>query len=113
MERSIFEPANVFRFPQSVEYSTEGVVSKRVIDNPAGSVTLFAFDKGQRLSTHSAPYDALVQVVEGGAEITINDVPHHLVAGECIIMPAQVPHAVNAVSQFKMILTMIKGSRQD
>ncbi len=109
MEKSIFEPANVFRFPQSVEYSAEGIVSKRVIDRPTGTVTLFAFDKGQRLSTHSAPYDAMVQVLEGETEIVINENPYHLAAGDSIIMPAQVPHAVNAIEKFKMILTMIKG----
>ncbi len=109
MEKSIFQHSNKFRFPESVEYSTEGIVSKRVIDRPAGTVTLFAFDKGQRLSTHSAPYDAMVQVIEGNAEIVINDISHLLAAGETVIMPAQVPHAVNATEKFKMILTMIKG----
>jgi quercetin dioxygenase-like cupin family protein len=109
MEKSIFGHSNKFRFPESIEYSKEGIVSKRVIDRPAGTVTLFAFDKGQRLSTHSAPFDAMVQVVEGEAEIIINEVPFHLSQGETIIMPAQVPHGVNAAEKFKMILTMIKG----
>ncbi len=109
MEKSIFEHSNKFRFTQSVEYSTEGIVSKRVVDRPAGTVTLFAFDEGQRLSTHSAPFDAMVQVIEGDAEIIINEVPFHLTEGETIIMPSQVPHAVNAIRKFKMILTMIKG----
>jgi quercetin dioxygenase-like cupin family protein len=109
MEKSIFSHSNVFRFEGSVEYSNEGIVSKRVIDRPAGTVTLFAFDKGQRLSTHSAPFDAMVQVVEGNAEIVINEAPFHLGAGETIIMPAGIPHAVNATEKFKMVLTMIKG----
>lgn len=109
MERSIFEHSNVFRFSENVEYSADGIISKRVIDRPAGTVTLFSFDKGQRLSTHSAPYDAMVQVVEGKAEIVINEQPFTLGTGDSIIMPAGIPHAVNAVERFKMILTMIKG----
>ena len=109
MERSIFEHSNVFRFSENVEYSADGIISKRVIDRPAGTVTLFSFDKGQRLSTHSAPYDAMVQVVEGKAEIVINERPFTLATGDNIIMPAGIPHAVNAVERFKMILTMIKG----
>jgi quercetin dioxygenase-like cupin family protein len=109
MEKSMFEPANVFRFNEKVEYSAEGIVSKRVIDRPVGNVTLFAFDKGQRLSEHSAPFDAMVQVMEGEAEIVIDKVPYGLTAGECIIMPANITHAVNAVKKFKMVLTMIRG----
>lgn len=109
MEKSIFEHSNVFRFPEKVDYSSEGIISKRVIDRMAGTVTLFSFDKGQRLSTHSAPFDALVQVVEGEAEIVINEVSFTLGAGDAIIMPAGIPHGVNAVAKFKMILTMIKG----
>jgi quercetin dioxygenase-like cupin family protein len=109
MEKSIFEHSNVFRFPEKVDYSSEGIISKRVIDRPVGTVTLFSFDKGQRLSTHSAPYDAMAQVIEGSAEIVINEIPFHLVQGEAIIMPAGIPHAVNAVEKFKMVLTMIKG----
>jgi quercetin dioxygenase-like cupin family protein len=109
MEKSIFEHSNVFRFPEKVEYSPEGIVSKRVIDRPVGTVTLFAFDKDQRLSTHSAPYDAMIQVVEGRAEIVIDGKPFELESGETIIMPAGIPHAVNATDKFKMVLTMIKG----
>jgi quercetin dioxygenase-like cupin family protein len=109
MEKNIFEPGTKFRFPESVEYSTDGIVSKRVMDRLAGTVTLFAFDKGQRLSTHSAPFDAMVQVVEGLAEIVIDNTPHHLSSGDTIVMPAGIPHAVNATERFKMVLTMIKG----
>lgn len=109
MEKSIFDPGTRFRFPESVEYSTDGIVSKRVIDRPSGSVTLFAFDKGQRLSTHSAPFDAMVQVVEGQAEIVIDNNPNRLGTGDTIVMPAGIPHAVNATEKFKMVLTMIKG----
>ncbi len=109
MEKSIFEHSNVFRFPEKVDFSSEGIISKRVIDRPAGTVTLFSFDKGQRLSTHSAPYDAMVQVVEGKSEIVINDVPFTLATGDTIIMPAGIPHSVFATEKFKMVLTMIKG----
>jgi quercetin dioxygenase-like cupin family protein len=109
MEKSIFEPGTMFRFAEKVDYSADGIVSKRVIDRPVGNVTLFAFDKGQRLSEHSAPFDAMVQVIEGNAEIVIAGIPHDLQSGETIIMPANVPHAVNATEKFKMVLTMIKG----
>ncbi|MCX6284956.1 MAG: cupin domain-containing protein [Bacteroidetes bacterium] len=107
--KNIFEPGTKFRFPESVEYSTDGIVSKRVIDRPVGTVTLFAFDKGQRLSTHSAPFDAMAEVIEGRAEIVIDNTSHQLEAGDTIVMPAGIPHAVNATERFKMILTMIKG----
>jgi len=109
MSTSIFQPGNKFRFPDSVDYSTDGIVSKRVIDRPVGTVTLFAFDKGQRLSTHSAPFDAMAEVVEGEAEIVIDNTPHKLSTGDTIVMPAGIPHAVNATEKFKMVLTMIKG----
>jgi quercetin dioxygenase-like cupin family protein len=92
-----------------VEYSEEGIVSKRVLDKPTGTVTLFAFDKDQRLSTHSAPFDALVQVIDGSARITIAENPYDLKAGDTIIMPAGIPHAVYATEKFKMVLTMIKS----
>lgn len=109
MTKQLFEPANVFRFNESVDYSVDGIISKRVLDRPVGTVTLFSFDKGQRLSTHSAPFDAMVQVIEGEAEIIINEEKFSLSTGDNIIMPAGIPHAVNATEKFKMILTMIKG----
>ncbi|MGC8865237.1 MAG: cupin domain-containing protein [Bacteroidales bacterium] len=109
METKTIEASVAFEWNLCVEYSSNGIISKRVIDRPTGNVTLFAFDKGQRLSEHSAPYDALVQVTEGEAKIVIGGQPHYLKAGQCIIMPANVPHAVNALKNFKMVLTMIKG----
>jgi quercetin dioxygenase-like cupin family protein len=109
MEKSIFEHSNVFRFSDQVEYSSGGIISKQVINRQVGTVTLFSFDQGQRLSTHSAPYDAMLQVIEGKAEIIINDIQFILTTGETIIMPAGIPHAVNATEKFKMVLTMIKG----
>lgn len=109
MEKNSFEPGKKFRFADSADYSTDGIVSKRILDRPVGNITLFAFDKGQRLSEHSAPFDAVVQVIDGSAEIIINGNPFNLVSGDTIIMPANIPHAVNATERFKMVLTMIKG----
>jgi quercetin dioxygenase-like cupin family protein len=109
MEKKSFEPGNKFRFAEITDYSPAGIVSTRILDRPVGNITLFAFDKSQRLSEHSAPFDAMVQVIEGTAEIIINKVLFSLAEGDSIIMPANVPHAVNATERFKMILTMIKG----
>jgi len=95
-----------------VDYSDQAIVSKRIIDKPTGTVTLFAFDAGQRLSTHQAPYDALVQVVEGAAHVTIHERSMTMCAGQIVLMPANVPHAVAAEQRFKMLLTMIReGTR--
>lgn len=97
-----------FSFVDAVAYSTDGIVSKKIIQKPSGSISLFAFDKGQELSEHSAPFDALLQVLEGNSEILIDGKPFHLIAGESIILPANIPHAVKATTPFKMLLTMIK-----
>lgn len=104
-----FEKGTVLNLAQLVDYSSEGVVSKQVLKNEAGNITLFSFDKGQGLSAHTAPFDAMVQVLDGEVEIKINDVPHLLKQGESIIMPANITHALFAVEKFKMLLTMIKG----
>lgn len=101
--------SQIINFTKDIEYATDGIVSKRILEKTTGNVSLFAFDMGQRLSEHSAPFDAMVQVLEGRAEITINKEPHNLKAGESIIMPANIPHAVHATGRFKMLLTMIKG----
>jgi len=98
----------VFNFSQKASYSSDGIVSKKIIQKPVGNVTLFAFDKGQELSEHSAPFDALIQVLEGTAQIIIDKKPYEVVAGKSIIMPANILHAVKAISKFKMLLTMIK-----
>jgi quercetin dioxygenase-like cupin family protein len=108
METPLFSHSQIMNFNDKVDYSEEGIVSKRVIQKEKGNITLFAFDKGQKLSEHSAPFDAMVQVLEGQAEIQINRVPYILSSGQSIIMPANIPHAVNAVEKFKMLLTMIK-----
>jgi len=108
MDTPLFSHSQVMNFNDKVDYSPEGIVSKRVIQKDKGNVTLFAFDKGQQLSEHSAPFDAMIQVLEGKAEILINRVPFEVTAGQAIIMPANIPHAVNATERFKMLLTMIK-----
>ena len=108
METQGFEKGKTMNFNQLVEYSDNGIVSKRILEKKTGNVSLFSFDAGQKLSEHSAPFDALAQVIDGEAEIVINQEPHIVKAGESIIMPANIPHAVNAVSKFKMLLTMIK-----
>ncbi len=108
MGQNGFETAKVFSFTQEVEYSNNGIISKRVLDKKIGNITLFSFDKEQRLSEHTAPFDAVIQVIDGKAEVLIDRKPHILQAGDSIIMPANIPHAVNAIEKFKMILTMIK-----
>ena len=92
-----------------VTYQADAIVSRTVIDKDAGTVTLFAFDEGQRLSEHKAPYDALVQVLDGETEITIAGEAMTAKAGEMVIMPANVPHAVRATAKFKMMLVMIRS----
>jgi len=92
-----------------VSYQTGAVVSRTVIDKKTGTCTLFAFDAGQGLSEHTAPFDALVYLLDGEAEITISGTPFHLKNGDAIIMPADKPHALRAVKQFKMMLVMIKN----
>ncbi|MCD6311603.1 MAG: cupin domain-containing protein [Elusimicrobia bacterium] len=95
-----------------VKYQEGAVVSRAVINKTAGSVTVFAFDKGEKLSTHQAPYDALLQVIEGKCLVTINDEEHELSAPGVIIMPANQPHSVYAGERFKMVLVMIKEKQQ-
>lgn len=92
-----------------VEYQNGSVVSKTIIDKKTGTVTLFSFDKGQGLSEHTAPFDAMVYVIDGDVEITINKKPYRLVKGQTIIMPANEPHALKAIEKFKMMLIMIKS----
>ncbi len=91
-----------------VEYQKGSVVSRTVIKKDVGTVTLFSFDKDQGLSEHSAPFDALVNVIDGRAEITIGGEPHMVSEGEMVIMPADIPHALRAIEPFKMMLVMIR-----
>lgn len=92
-----------------IDYQEGSIVSRVILKSDAGNVTMFAFDKGQELSEHSAPFDALVQVLDGETEIRISGKPFVLKSGQAIIMPANDPHAVLAVKKFKMLLTMVKA----
>jgi len=108
MEKKEFEKDKVFRFDNEVEYSDGAIVSKNVLKRDTGNISLFAFDRGEGLSEHTAPFDALVQVVDGKAEITVGGKKHLLEKGDSIIMPANIPHALRALEKYKMVLTMIK-----
>jgi quercetin dioxygenase-like cupin family protein len=92
-----------------VEYQEGAVVSRTLVKKEQGTVTLFAFDKGEGLSEHTAPFDALVQILEGEAEITISGKPIRAGAGQLVIMPADEPHALQAVEPFKMMLIMVRA----
>ncbi len=104
------EKAKVFKFEDGITYQENGIVSTRIHENKNGGITIFAFDQGQRLSEHTAPFDAVVTVLENTGEIVIGGTPHLLKAGESIIMPANITHAVNAIQKFKMMLIMIRGN---
>ena len=101
--------AKVLDMAGLVEYQAGSVVSRAIIQQKTGTVTLFAFDEGQGLSEHTAPFDALVCLLDGQAEIVISGASHFLKQGEMIIMPAHEPHALKAVKPFKMMLVMIRG----
>ncbi len=101
--------ARPFTYTELVDYQEGSIVSRTIIDKPAGTITLFAFDKGQNLSEHTAPYDALVEVIEGTGTITIEGKVYEVTTGQQIIMPAGKPHAVDARERFKMVLVMIRG----
>jgi len=94
---------------QLVDYADDSIISKTIIDKPVGTLTLFAFDEGQGLSEHTAPYDAVVQVLDGRALLTIGGKQIAVSVGQLIIMPANVPHAVAAEGKFKMLLIMIRA----
>ncbi len=109
MQNNEFEKARVFSFNDSIEYSDGGIVSKTVLKKETGNISLFSFAKGEALSEHTAPFDAMIQVVDGKGEIIIGGKSFYLEAGQSIIMPADIPHAVKAVEKFKMVLTMIRS----
>ena len=102
-------PQGVVKLAELVAYQEGAVVSRTIVKNSAGTVTAFAFDADQALSEHTAAFDALVQVLEGDVDVVVGGTAHRLTEGDAILMPANVPHAVNAVRQFKMLLTMLKG----
>lgn len=109
MESNEFEKAKVFSFNDSVEYASGGILSKTVLKKETGNISLFSFAKGEALSEHTAPFDAMIQVVDGKGEIIIGGKPYIVEAGQTIIMPANIPHAVKAPEKFKMVLTMIRS----
>ncbi len=94
---------------ESIAYAEKSVVSKTILKKSTGNITLFAFDKGEGLAEHTTPHEALVQILDGKGEISIGGNPHHLQTGQCIVLPANIPHSVKASEKFKMMLTMIKG----
>ncbi len=105
----LFEKGAILNMAEMIEYSAGGVISKQVLKNGAGNITLFSFDRGQGLSEHTAPFDAMVEILDGEAEISIDGKPLILTTGQSVIMPAGISHALYASKQFKMLLTMIKG----
>ena len=104
-----FKKGKTFSYQESITYAEKAVVSKHILKKETGNISLFAFDKGEGLSEHTAPFDALVYIVDGTADIQIDGVSNILKAGDNIIMPAHIPHALKAVEQFKMVLTMLKS----
>ena len=109
MDINEFKKGQAFKFEEEVDYSSGSIISKNVLKNPAGNVSLFSFDKNEGLSEHTTPFDALVYVFDGEAEISISKKPHIVKKGQMIIMPAYEPHALKALNQFKMMLVMIKA----
>jgi quercetin dioxygenase-like cupin family protein len=100
---------SITKIADAVTYQAGSIVSREIVNRPTGTVTLFAFDAGQGLSEHTAPFDALVHVVDGEADITISGKKYHLAQGEMIVMPANEPHALKAEKPFKMLLVMIRS----
>ena len=107
---NLMEKSKLFRLSDQIGYADNSVVSKTIIKKETGTVTLFAFDKGQGLSPHIAPFDALVQIVDGECSFQIGEQKNQMKAGDCVILPAGIVHSVDSVTPFKMLLTMIKIS---
>ena len=102
-----FKRSQVFRLVNLIDYQEEAVVSRTIIDNESGTVTLFSFDKGQNLSDHTTPYVTLIYIIDGEMSITLSGKTYHLQQGEMMVMPPNVLHALKALSRFKMLLTLI------
>jgi quercetin dioxygenase-like cupin family protein len=109
MSPNEFPRSSEFDYSSSVEYADGAIVSKTVLKKEAGNISVFAFDKGEALSEHTASFDAVIDIVDGKAEIIIDGKSYFLEAGRSIILPANIPHAVKAIERFKMVLTMIKS----
>ncbi len=108
MANNEFDKGVKFSFNDSINYNENAIVSKHLLKKATGNISLFAFDKGEELSEHTTPFDAMVHVVDGKADIIIDGKSNVLKANETIIMPANVPHALKAIESFKMVLTMIR-----
>ena len=108
MANNEFDKGTKFSIKNSIEYNSNAIVSKHILKKSTGNISLFAFDKGEELSEHTAPFDAMVHIVDGKADIIIDGNSNILEANETIIMPANIPHALKAVERFKMVLTMIR-----
>ena len=106
--KSKLQPGEAFELARLVNYGEDSIVSRTLVNNNAGTITLFAFDEGQGLSEHTAPFDALVHIVEGESEVIIDGKSNRVSEGQIILMPANIPHALNAVRPFKMMLTMLR-----
>ncbi len=110
MPEGILAPGKTVRILDLAPVTGGAVLSRTLVKNSAGNVTIFAFGQGQGLSPHTAPFDALVHVLDGTARVTIGDHSHDLGVGEVVLMPAGVPHAVQATTDFRMLLVMLRGS---
>ena len=110
MAHAEIAPAELFRPLERIDYQEGAVVSRTLLKRDGGTMTLFAFDAGQGLSEHTAPFDAVAHVLDGQAEVTIAGVPRLVSAGEMVLMPADQPHALAARTRFKMLLTMIRSA---
>ena len=109
MIRNIVKNCEIYSLADLIDYSPGAIVSKIILKKEKGSETLFAIDKGEEISEHTTPFDAIVKVIEGEAEIIISGTKYNLKGGEMIIMPAGEPHSLKAVSKFKMLLTMFRA----
>ena len=104
---------DIVNLSTALQYQKGSVISRVLLKNAGGTITLFAFDEGEGLSEHKTPYDAFVNVVEGTTRIRIADRDHSLGAGDSLLLPANIPHAVDAVTKFKMLLVMIKAPKTE
>ncbi|MGC9343570.1 MAG: cupin domain-containing protein [Bacteroidales bacterium] len=109
MATNSYNKSEKYNLKDSVTYADGSIVSKIIEKNNAGNITLFAFDENQNLSEHTAPFDAIIQIIEGKAKVIIDGKVNEMTEGDFIIMPANIPHAVEAETKFKMILTMLKN----
>ena len=104
--------SEIVNLSAALEYQNQSVISRVLLKNAGGTITLFAFDEGEGLSEHKTPYDAFVTIVEGSVRIRIADHVHSLSAGDSLVLPADIPHAVDAMTKFKMLLVMIKAPKE-